>query len=640
PRDDTFLSCSADNTVRLWNLKSQYAQARLNLATPYLAAYDPSATVIAVASASTSSILLYDVRNYDKPPFATFDMRQYDPPPAPGGSNIPEWTKLEFSNDGKSLLVTTNHVQGHLLLDAFSGELKAHLPRPYQPTWGILRSAPSMTPSKSPLGQGDTSFSPDGRYVVGSSGADRDAVVWDTQGRVSKEGERKLEAPADLARTCRTCRVFHYMTLPQLYTSVTLRSYESIRYSPEHGRVEGSGMGSPFIMGLNGLVLRNVSGYVKKLKIVGQWREHDLEEFSKRGRVPDSSIMLNTLVRVAIESWELNAKMLPTIWQALKLSNIRSLTVRYPSSRDPRPIMIVPPLPSLVALKVLDVDPLCYVDDISLLLAESANLRELKIVWSPRMREMREPSVNLSTMFGRCQSKSRPLTLRRIAIKNLFTYTADDFCESIYDFSAVEEITVINSTGALGDAGAAAFIDSPLRRTGPTFPSLKLLRGDKISRDLQHLLANTTGLEKLYLIGDKRGTNYDSPTTYPRSPSSNGSSPLSDLHSSSLRDDTIEAIAQNHGQTLRHLLLPPQWRLTSDNVALIVRNCPNLEQLGLGAEFDRFMSMRLLMPFLPKITAIRVLDNPDSSDFRDKMHELDDGRHEKQIGGATSKNEW
>ncbi|KAI4272439.1 MAG: hypothetical protein L6R38_006602 [Xanthoria sp. 2 TBL-2021] len=195
PRDDTFLSCAADNTVRLWNLKSQYAQARLNLSTPYLAAYDPSATVFAVASASTSSILLYDVRNYDKAPFATFDMRQYDPPPAPGGNSIPEWTKLEFSNDGKSLLVTTNHVQGHLLLDAFNGELKAHLPRPYQPTWGILRSAPSITPSKSPLGQGDTSISPDGRYVVGSSGADRDAVVWDTQGRVSKEGERKVIRP-------------------------------------------------------------------------------------------------------------------------------------------------------------------------------------------------------------------------------------------------------------------------------------------------------------------------------------------------------------------------------------------------------------------------------------------------------------
>lgn len=91
------------------------------------------------------------------------------------------------------------------------------------------------------------------------------------------------------------------MTLPQLYTDVTLRSYDSIRYSPEHGRVEGSGMGSPFVMGLNGLVLRNVSGYVRQLRFVGEWREHDLEEFSKRGRVPDSSIMLTTLVRVVIE---------------------------------------------------------------------------------------------------------------------------------------------------------------------------------------------------------------------------------------------------------------------------------------------------------------------------------------------------
>ncbi|KAL8930694.1 MAG: hypothetical protein Q9208_000565 [Pyrenodesmia sp. 3 TL-2023] len=194
PRDDTFLSCSTDNTVRLWNLQSQNSQARLNLATPYLAAYDPSATVIAIASASTSSILLYDVRNFDKPPFATFDMRQYDPPGS-GGSNIPEWTKLEFSNDGKSLLVTTNHTQGHLLLDAFTGDLKAQLPRPYQPTWGILRSAPSAIPPKTPVGQGDSSFSADGRYVLGGSGADRDIVVWDTQGRVSREGDKKVIRP-------------------------------------------------------------------------------------------------------------------------------------------------------------------------------------------------------------------------------------------------------------------------------------------------------------------------------------------------------------------------------------------------------------------------------------------------------------
>lgn len=71
---DTFLSCSLDDTVKLWDLRSQNAQGELRLHGGWLAAYDPSATVIAIASPPTSSLLLYDVRNYDKPPFATFDI--------------------------------------------------------------------------------------------------------------------------------------------------------------------------------------------------------------------------------------------------------------------------------------------------------------------------------------------------------------------------------------------------------------------------------------------------------------------------------------------------------------------------------------------------------------------------------------
>lgn len=73
PSKDDFISCSRDNTVRLWNLQSPNYVGLLNLHAPYLAAYDPSATVIAIASPPTQSILLYDMRNYDKPPFATFD---------------------------------------------------------------------------------------------------------------------------------------------------------------------------------------------------------------------------------------------------------------------------------------------------------------------------------------------------------------------------------------------------------------------------------------------------------------------------------------------------------------------------------------------------------------------------------------
>jgi len=181
PASDTFLSCSLDNTIRLWNLSSPHPQARLNLSTPYLAAYDPSASVIAVASSSTYSILLYDLRNYDRPPFATFDIRPYISHKTLNNPK-PDWTKLEFSNDGKSLLLATNNPAGYLLLDAFDGSLRAHCVRSQLPT--NLRAAPGTTGLR---GQGDVCFSADGRYLVSGSGGDRDVVVWDAQGQVEVE---------------------------------------------------------------------------------------------------------------------------------------------------------------------------------------------------------------------------------------------------------------------------------------------------------------------------------------------------------------------------------------------------------------------------------------------------------------------
>ena len=111
----------------------------------------------------------------------------------------------------------------------------------------------------------------------------------------------QLDSPGDLSRMCRTCRVFHYMTLPQLYTTVSLRSYDYIRYCGREGRAQGCGMASPFSMGLNGLVSRNVAGYVRNFKVTGDWKEHDVEEYWKAGRVADDNMMLNTLIRVAVE---------------------------------------------------------------------------------------------------------------------------------------------------------------------------------------------------------------------------------------------------------------------------------------------------------------------------------------------------
>jgi COMPASS component SWD2 len=174
PGSDAFISCSKDDTIAVWDLNSRNAQGKLKLATPYLLAFDPSASVIAIASQSTSSVLLYDFRNYDKAPFATFDLAPHEERFTPSTRGR-LWTRLEFSNDGKNLLVGTDY-HGHFVLDAFDGTVKAFLVGRGGPTG---RAAPISNSGK-PLGQGDACFTPDGRFVIGGAGDQPDVLVWDT----------------------------------------------------------------------------------------------------------------------------------------------------------------------------------------------------------------------------------------------------------------------------------------------------------------------------------------------------------------------------------------------------------------------------------------------------------------------------
>lgn len=110
----------------------------------------------------------------------------------------PDWTKLEFSNDGSKILVATNGA-GHYVLDAFEGKLMGFCARPgFSPGHdrrGLSRVPPGeytalrarqSAAGKSPQNvgassQGDACFSPDGRYVISGSGAGTQGVfVYDT----------------------------------------------------------------------------------------------------------------------------------------------------------------------------------------------------------------------------------------------------------------------------------------------------------------------------------------------------------------------------------------------------------------------------------------------------------------------------
>lgn len=180
PGQDNFLSCSEDNTVRIWDAATKNACGKLLLNGAYLAAWDPSGNVFAVASPTAQAVLLYDFRNYDKEPFSTFDILQHSQDAITKG-----WNKLEFSNDGKSLLLGTTG-RSHFLLDSFDGHLKAHLLR--DDNGGSARLAagehnPEGVDPSSPdfhyESTGDCCFTPDGRYVISGS-RKQNILVWDT----------------------------------------------------------------------------------------------------------------------------------------------------------------------------------------------------------------------------------------------------------------------------------------------------------------------------------------------------------------------------------------------------------------------------------------------------------------------------
>ena len=282
--------------------------------------------------------------------------------------------------------------------------------------------------------------------------------------------------------------------------------------------------------------------------------------------------------------------MLPTVWMGLvQRPNLLDLTVRFPGTRFPRPTLVVPPIPKLISLKLTDIDPLCYPDDVSLLLYGSKNLRTLKMHWSSRMREAREPSVTLSSYFGKSIAMNYKMPLKSMAFHNLYAQH-DSIVHDLFD-STVEEFSMISSAAGAGDSADMAFIDNNWRTSPPkTLPPFKMIRGDKISTTHCSLLGRLKGLERYYLITGRKpkamgieGSTESTPCNADPCPVS-VQSPVTpetpaDPSLVSLGASYLDNIFKCHGSTLRHLLLMPQWRLSSEELARLVRSCPLLEQL-------------------------------------------------------------
>ena len=171
-----------------------FSQGLLNVAGHPSVGYDPSGLVFGVCLNLRSTILMYDLRNFDKQPFLTVHiddpiLRERTFPP-----RTPIYTSISYSNDTKWLLVGTSG-DTHYVLDAYDGNVVARLEcmfglSPHSCFLSADRAARSLAltgpkeqaaigleraivpPHERPtepvagLSSEEVKWSPDGRYVI------------------------------------------------------------------------------------------------------------------------------------------------------------------------------------------------------------------------------------------------------------------------------------------------------------------------------------------------------------------------------------------------------------------------------------------------------------------------------------------
>jgi hypothetical protein len=296
-------------------------------------------------------------------------------------------------------------------------------------------------------------------------------------------------------------------------------------------------------------------------------------------------------------------------------------------------------MPNLKTLVVYDMDPLCYPDDISLLLLSAKKLENLKLHWNPRMRDAGEESVNLMSLFGRCIAAKFSLPVKRLSIHNLYTRFIGDGFEYITDVNSQEEITILNSMGSSDPM--TVFLDDAWRlsNTRPVPLHLKMFRTEQVDKDQAVMLSKFTGLERLYLISRRgRGASKSSSSVAtPTTPSvaspimsngttgASGTPKVTEIQCRSIGSEYLAVIQSHHG-TMRHLLLSDHWLISDDALYKLCQSCPNLEQLGFRCNITPLQSLRQIVSLVPKLWAVRMLVRP-GTEFADMIASMDPEMH-------------
>uniref|UniRef100_A0A914Y2Q3 Uncharacterized protein n=1 Tax=Panagrolaimus superbus TaxID=310955 RepID=A0A914Y2Q3_9BILA len=95
-----FASASRDKTARIWDFRLNNCQGLVHFSNESVVAFDPEGLIFAAACAEEESVKLFDLRNFDKGPFAELEVKN----PVRGS----QWQEVKFSQDGSLIMINSN----------------------------------------------------------------------------------------------------------------------------------------------------------------------------------------------------------------------------------------------------------------------------------------------------------------------------------------------------------------------------------------------------------------------------------------------------------------------------------------------------------------------------------------------------